>query len=230
MKNFLIVLSFTVAGLVSAQSNLELTPNPASILGNSIDAAVIEVEIINNGLEPQDYLWRRTVNDIPAEWFSFVCDPNLCYGPNQDVPAMSFVITPENHKLKITFSPNGIPGTGYGEIEVHSTTDSANYNAIVSLTADLNATGFHSPNVDNTFTVYPNPANEIVNVMASFSADIHAIKILNIVGKEVVYNVWNAGNGRMIINTNTLPEGIYFVQFLGEGNNILSTKKIAVKH
>lgn len=229
-KFFIFLLSVTASGVIIAQSNIELTPNPAYTVGNSSDPAELSVEVINNGPEEQTFLWRRIVNDIPSDWFSFVCDPNLCYGPNQDVPATSFVINPDNHKIKVTFSPNGYAGVGYAEIEVYSVTDSANYNALGVFSADLTATGFNSPTVNNTFTVYPNPANDVVNAMASFNSDIRAVKILNIVGKEVLFANWNASNGRMLISVNQLPDGIYFVQFTGEGGNILATKKISVKH
>ncbi len=229
-KLFIAVLGFAVAGMVTAQSYLELSPNPSTFTGTTSDIALLEAEIINNGPESQEFLWRRLVNDLPEGWFSYVCDPNLCYSPTQDEPAMSFVLTGDNNKLKVTFSPNGNAGTGYSEIEIYSTTDSANYYVLGAFTADLTATGFFSPNADNTLTVYPNPANQVINAMASYSSEVKAVTIINIVGKEVLYTVWNTGDGRMTLDVSHLPEGIYFVQFLGEGNSILSTKKIAVKH
>ncbi|MFN3940499.1 MAG: T9SS type A sorting domain-containing protein [Chitinophagales bacterium] len=232
MKKFLLIaIAANTALAVTAQSYLSLTPNPASAVTTADYPVELAVEVINNGPESQEYLWRRTVNDIPSEWYSFVCDPNLCYGPMTSEPPLSFSITPENHKIKVTFNPNGYSGEGYIELEVFSTTDSANYNAVGVFTAELTATtAFHSPNADNTFSAYPNPANESINLMSSFSANVHAIKILNIVGKEVMYNVWQGTSGRMTMNISQLPEGIYFVQFLSPEGNIMNTKKISVKH
>lgn len=232
MQKFLsIIVAATASIAVTAQSYISLTPNPASAVTTADYPVELAIEVINTGPESQDFLWRRTINDIPGDWFTFVCDPNLCYGPMTSEPPISFIITPENHKIKVTFNPNGFSGTGYLELEVYSTTDSANYNALGVFTAELTgSTAFHSPNADNTFSVYPNPANDVVNIMSSFNANVSAIKILNIVGKEVMYNTWQGTDGRMTMNISQLPEGIYFVQFLGAEGNVVSTKKISVKH
>ena len=38
---------------------------------------------------------------------------------------------------------------------------------------------------------------------------------------------WNKGTGKLVLDISNLPEGIYFVQFIGK-DQVLKTKKISI--
>ena len=71
-----------------------------------------------------------------------------------------------------------------------------------------------SPSLDNSFSVYPNPAINSLNVVASFSAHISKVEIVNIVGMSVQEVKWNTTSGKMTFDITELPQGIYFVRLL----------------
>ncbi|MBC8047190.1 MAG: T9SS type A sorting domain-containing protein [Fimbriimonadaceae bacterium] len=236
MRNiYLSILSICLTTIVSAQY-IVLDPGTADITGDPSEIAEAHATIKNNGPENQDMTWLRKVNDIPELWESSVCDPNLCWAPFANSPSYGFTLTSGGSgntyiKFDARNMPTGpaVPGNGHVEINFYSISDSANYNALGVYTANLDGVGFHSPNAENSFTVYPNPAVSDVNLIASYSSNIQKIKIVNIVGKTVYDMNWVTSSGKMLLSVEQFPEGIYFVQFINESNDIVATKKLAVK-
>ncbi len=61
---------------------------------------------------------------------------------------------------------------------------------------------------NNTVGVYPNPSNNIVNVVSN--QNIESVKIINTIGQTVYEN--NIGQNYAQINTSEFKAGFYFVQ------------------
>jgi hypothetical protein len=80
------------------------------------------------------------------------------------------------------------------------------------------------------FDVYPNPANENMNIQLSdsYSADLD-VKVVDVLGQVVSTTTLGAGNVYTSIPTSVLVEGVYFVTFSTTDKTIL-TKKIIVRH
>jgi hypothetical protein len=71
--------------------------------------------------------------------------------------------------------------------------------------------------------VYPNPAREAITVVSD-----RAIQQCNILNLQGALMLSAKGNGKQIsINTNELPNGIYFVQILDERGNY--TRKLVIE-
>ena len=82
--------------------------------------------------------------------------------------------------------------------------------------------GINSIYENKNLSVYPNPANDLVNV--SSANDIQLIKMTNVLG-EVVYE--NANQGKTLnINTADFATGVYVIQFVADGKTI--TKKVQI--
>lgn len=78
--------------------------------------------------------------------------------------------------------------------------------------------------VNDVFSIYPNPANEQINIISN--TNMTQITIVNSLGQIVMAAEPNADFYQ--INTSTLPEGIYTTRITT--NNGLSTKLIVVSH
>ena len=162
--------------------------------------------------------WVRVVNDKPEEWETSVCDPNLCWAPFADAPGYGwFQPAGADDDFYVQFDgrnfPDGPAVDGHGEVEViiYSEDDSANYNARGVFIADLSGeVGFHSPDMDNQYEVYPNPAVNDLNILTSYSNGVEQIQIVNLVGKVMLVQQWNKGTGKLVLDISNLPEGIYF--------------------
>jgi len=81
------------------------------------------------------------------------------------------------------------------------------------------------PHVNGTFSVYPNPATEVINVTAS--SDITSIEVLNYLG-QTVYNKQNVDSKTARVNVASMLNGVYFVKVTTtEG---IRTVKVTVAH
>lgn len=228
------ILTLSLAAL-TAQMNITLSLDTAYAYGDPSEIHKAEITVTNDGAEAQDMTWLRVKNDIPAEWQSSVCDPNLCwasfanspgYGWNQPAGSeIGFYVQFDGRQ-----APDGPAIDGYGIVEVmiYSEDDSANYNAKAVFIGDMQGgTSIYSPSMDNTFEIYPNPAVNEITVMSSLNSGIKEIRIVNLVGKIVYLQNWQGTDGTMQVDLYDIPEGIYFVQFIGE-KGVLSTKKLSI--
>ena len=84
---------------------------------------------------------------------------------------------------------------------------------------------------DNTVSVFPNPANDELNIsiQSSEKMDVN-IKILNLLGKEIVNDsyIFEQGVNTRKIDVNTIENGVYILQLESNGN-IFSHKLIIDK-
>jgi hypothetical protein len=79
------------------------------------------------------------------------------------------------------------------------------------------------------FGLYPNPANEIVNVNYDLAvASEVTVRILDVNGREVfVQNEGTVQNGRVAVNTSNLAAGMYMVQLVA--GNTVTTERLIVE-
>ena len=82
----------------------------------------------------------------------------------------------------------------------------------------------------NEFVLYPNPANEVVNlVMGTNTTELNGLKlkVINVLGQTV--EKMNIQTTSMEISTrNWGASGVYFVEITNENNSVLMTKKVIV--
>lgn len=79
---------------------------------------------------------------------------------------------------------------------------------------------------ENSFSVYPNPVNDVLEISSDVYAEDYTIKIFDITGK----NVFDKSNNfsSVTIRTREFSEGIYFLQITTKQGNLC--KKISVIH
>ncbi|MBK9454105.1 MAG: T9SS type A sorting domain-containing protein [Bacteroidetes bacterium] len=227
----------------SAFAQITLTPATAEIVGDPAVLNEVHVEFHNEGAN-QTMTWVRTVNDIPAEWKSSVCDFNLCWADFADSPDDYFEAPADTvGTVYVKFDArnfhdgafNPMPGCGTVEVNFFSVLDSANYNALGVFHARLGVeegdckTVIASPSLDNSFLIYPNPAVNTINAVASFSADIHHVDIVDITGSIVSSYNWETTSGKMTFNMTDLPTGIYFVRLVDKTNVTVYAEKVIVQ-
>jgi len=228
------VFSIALTAALSAQMNIELSLDTAYAFGDPSEIHKAEITVTNTGPDAQDMTWKRVLNDIPAEWETSVCDPNLCWASFADTPGYGWN-QPAGNEVAFYVQFDGrnnpdlpVDGLGIVDILIYSIEDSANYNAKAVFIGDMQSSvGIYSPAMDNVFEAYPNPAHNNITVMASNSSNIREVRVVNLVGKMMVLQSWQSADGTMNLDLSSLPEGIYFVQFVGN-DGILSTKKISI--
>lgn len=242
MKKLLLFTCMGVALLSATAQNIVLSPSAAELEGDPADIHEVIISFSNTG-ETQTMTWMRTINDIPDEWTSSVCDFNLCWAPNADEPGYFFDAPADtNGNVYVKFDARNfhdgafdpIPGCGTVEVAFYSVLDSANYNAVGLFQAYLGVSSEDckvsvvSPELDNSYAVYPNPAVNSLNVYASKSAQIAKVEIVNIVGRSMAVHNWSTANGKMTLDITDLPQGVYFVRLINNANQSVWTEKVSV--
>ena len=78
--------------------------------------------------------------------------------------------------------------------------------------------------------MYPNPAVNNFNIEFSLTATSSVLASLsNVMGQTVAtQNLGNVSNGKVTFNTNNLPNGVYFYEFIANGER--STGHVVVAH
>ena len=76
------------------------------------------------------------------------------------------------------------------------------------------ALGTQEMNTENTFSVYPNPADDKITINLSKDATASSLTILNILGEEVYTGIPKAGTTD--IDISNFPKGIYLIRLQGE--------------
>ena len=81
--------------------------------------------------------------------------------------------------------------------------------------------------IKNAFSIFPNPAKNIVNISVKEILNDATIKITDVTGKTVLLINNTNASSRFTIPVSGLSDGIYFVQLLR--NNKSSTQKLIIK-
>ncbi|MEQ6123066.1 T9SS type A sorting domain-containing protein [Pseudotenacibaculum sp. MALMAid0570] len=64
----------------------------------------------------------------------------------------------------------------------------------------------------NTFSLYPNPVKDRLNIESKSLEEIKEIVIYNIIGQKITKSLYNIRTTQTSINTKHLKKGIYFIQ------------------
>lgn len=164
-------------------------------------------------------LWKIRVSDATQITLTFV-DFNT--SPEDELKVYNSKIFP--NELLGSFSGNDVPAS----VTYHSNYISIFFSSDNYLSGDgftfrwsTDSTSFIDEKEMNALSIYPNPANTILNVFSS-QIDVDVIQVFNVFGQKVRADVIK-DESSIKINVSDLPNGIYFVT-VSCGNNIFKKK------
>jgi hypothetical protein len=175
------------------------------------------------------HLWATKSTDGGDTWSDFT---ELTTGEDFDVrecvyPAMA---KNANEYLHLTFQADYGPGNALqDETHPQQQNDILYMKVLKSDIGIINS--INEYNTINSISIYPNPANDYVNVNIISPVSTNAIiSISNILGQQVYSESINvkAGNTNIHIDVNNLPAGMYMFSLLADGN-LLKTQKIIIE-
>ena len=125
---------------------------------------------------------------------------------------------------RIDLQPN--TSASWSFIEYPATSATANDGSGVTGTLDIEVTGGGPSAIDNnqntSFTIYPNPVNEILYI--SNAEKIQNISIIDVTGSLVHYD--QNESDLMSIHTDKLESGLYFIRIETKNNQVYYNKFI----
>jgi hypothetical protein len=219
-KLYAIFIAVLIGASTFAQTIIE--PNEIAVEGITAQQSdvIANAVVINQSLEQQFYTWTREIIDITPEWFTAVCDVNLCHGPV--VGDATFNLNPgQEGTLDVHVYPSGFEGGAIISVTVSNDNDPEDTdNAMYYFNQALSV----STTITNALKVYPNPV--VSEFFIEGADDVERIEIYNISGK-LVKQVQSFGQGS--VNVDRLGTGNYIVRMWNESNVQLSTNILTIQ-
>ncbi|MBL7797180.1 MAG: T9SS type A sorting domain-containing protein [Saprospiraceae bacterium] len=226
---FLIVL-LTNTGNLTAQPNIVVSPDS---LYASLPATEFEIDLlaqISNFTGGTILIrWTRVIEQKPQEWTVNFCDKNLCY--LEVVSTRTFDMNNgESGMLKPIFYPNEVPGTGVLRLYLQSETPGVTWaDTIVYVAVATGVSGTVNIEQVTNVSVFPNPANDMLNVVTADTNLRGQWRIMDAAGK--VWNRSDSANSPIAgqIPVANLPVGFYLLDVLNSDGRHIGAKRFGVQ-
>lgn len=219
-----VVAMFAATGFSFSQT-YTITPNDTfELTGYMEDLQTLTISQLNTTNDSIFLKWEKVSVTIPANWEATVCDNRSCYAELVDSGTMNAILPTEAGflLLHITAHVNystAIIRYAVWDIVNPSARDTVTFIMTVSEPSAINETN------KNAFRVFPNPANDYMNICSSANENCR-INIFNSAGRKI-YSSFSSADFKLS-TANWLNE-VYMLSMTDQGNNII-TKKIIVQH
>lgn len=231
MKNiFKYVVLILVLFVVSLQSNaqtqrFELSPsNGWDLEYYKDDYSSNWIYLTNLTTESLSFRWRLISNTFPAKWSMSLCDLGSCFPFPPDSNDMDPTTLGGDAYFICHTAYNGIVGTGELKLFVFEIGDEANGDTVTYKYTTTNVVGVKKHNLpDYRFTLFPNPATDILYLSTEESADVSVVEIYCSIGQRVYNTETDSRNVANGIPIRQLSPGIYHVKVLFENGKLGSS-------
>lgn len=219
MKRLLLLgsLMFTISGISQV-----FTPvtNDSTFFGDATDSDFYgDIPIGNDDGVSDDMYWEVDSVNLPSSWEFSVCDQNVCY--TKGTQNVEWILPGNGGYLNMHFYPNGQDGEGFVVLKVNDSPDE-NQTEYITFRGSAMTSGLTNNSLEK-ISLYPNPANEFVNITGG-SANTK-FEMVDILGNKIKTGKLDL-NGNYKINTSSVLKGVYFITLIDNGQKI--TRKVIV--
>lgn len=179
-----------------------------------------DIPIANETDESTSMYWEVDSINLPSEWTFSICDHDICYPEGTE--SVEWNLPANGGYINIHFYPNGQEGEGVVTLKVNDLPD-ANQTEYMTFRGSAISSGTTESSLEKV-SLYPNPASDFINISGG-SANT-SFEMLDILGKQIKTGKLDA-NGNFKINTSSVLNGVYFISFTEDGQNV--TRKVVIK-
>ncbi len=248
MKKSLPLLALSIVLSFTAMSQLEFhyngVPAPETLHIDSADVNsmtysdyfIKKMHVVNTSNQPVQLEFKRIRRYHKYGWLDQVCDDFLCF--TADDANVWLRPTDQTNILTINpgdssvFQPKVFPKTIAGcSIYTYQVTNSFGvvYDTVqISYSLGGFSCNLSAEEYENEieYSVYPNPASDVLTINIGQSNNTSSISIYNLVGEEVSTMVLNNGNN--FLDVSALSSGVYFYA-IKSNNTVIETKKLVIQ-
>lgn len=220
MKKFLLIGVLFIAANGISQVFTPVT-NDSTYYGDASQNDFYgDVPITNDIQTSTPMYWEIESVNLPSNWEFSICDQDICYPEGTE--NVEWNLPANGGYINIHFYPNGQEGEGVVTLKVNDLPD-ANQTEYMTFRGSAISSGITESSLEKV-SLYPNPASDFINITGG-SANT-SFEMLDILGKQIKTGKLDA-NGNLKINTNSVLNGVYFISFTEDGQNV--TRKVVVK-
>lgn len=212
--------------VTNSQVNVELTPEQ---IADYYTDVVYEPNFINLTNQSKTIRVRRIIENAVDSVENLLCW-GLCNGPGNGLSISKVVDsmqTVDYFKAHYkAYRRYGSSNYTYVFFDVNNPSDTI----FIKVNFNTGTLGLNKLNSkSNGLSVFPNPANQKLELAFAQNNSNKEVKITNILGSVVKSQSINKLESNAVINTQDLEDGVYFVQLLSNGK-IESNKRVIIKH
>lgn len=202
---------------------------------NSTDELIGYLDITNNSADTLDILCKRIDKNYNGLTDSnAICWGGQCWLPSVSVSPLPETLAPGQTSAASDFSSHVYPdGDGnyhrgpitYVFFDANNPTDSLAYTIYyeVGVKISLDEKAFEE------FSVYPNPARDVLNVQYSGKkGENTSFELVNMVGKKVYSRNLSNDADQLKLDISSLSRGVYFYIVKSDGQ-VTSSKKLVIR-
>lgn len=235
MRKFLLFgIGLVLSSVVNAQNfTLDHGDSVKAAIGS--DMTSMHNNVTNITSAPIKLTWKVISTNMTGTWTTpgvvGVCDNKLCYTNDATNSLLNGVNTytsddyapaaPGDFHLQLAGLNGVAAGSAYISVSLTNgaQTDTATFVVTKWSTGVTNVT-----KVSDDVVLYPNPAQDQVNVLFDSKANIKNITLYNLIGKAMrVYRV--SGNSAKL-DIADIPSGIYFLRLQDAQGRVIATRKL----
>lgn len=222
----LVILSFLFS--FGFAQNIQIVDPVTNVQGSSEEIAYINLHVKNNSSTTQEIYLQRTIVSLVPGHLSYFCFGVTCYPPGVSKSPDNLTLTAgsTDESVKTYIDPRsevGVSTVNYCYYNL-AKTDSA----CLLLTYDMVATGIVNNSHLKFVKVFPNPADENIN-LAFNTEKVYTnseIQISDFSGRVVATETVSTKEGLIKVDVSTLPAGIYVCNLVADGVSIARDKVI----
>jgi len=242
MKKILLA-GFTYLALFAVPSIVKAASWTMTVSGDTVyatvdsTASVLDDVTVSTG--SVTLKWQVVGTTFPADWLTEaafgICDNNTCINNTNSTYLWNNTTKSGPVFTSNPYTPTGdddfhlqlnLKGVSSGThmVTVNLADLSLNSRAITFVINKPSTTAVQNVTSPESSTIlYPNPANNELNVVYDANADVKNIAVYNVIGK--VMTVYRVSGNSANLNIESIPSGIYFVRLFNSSGNVVVTRK-----
>ena len=204
---------------------------PQDTVRGTVPQGVIKYhnDITNISSSPITLEWKVLSHTLPSGWTASgfgICDNVTCYASAVLNGNLNTMLPIESDSTSIFYvlidGSNPVPaGTYYVIIQIGNTATNERKTTVYELTSGTTAIG-NITSFEKVATLYPNPANNFVDVLLK-REDVRTAFIIDGLGKVVSTQI--VSSKEINFDTKKLSAGVYYLQLFDKNNNFLGSSK-----
>lgn len=162
---------------------------------------------------------------MPEGWEITLCDFGGCHTGIPESGTMYPIFDTISAYLRLTINPYDISATGIAIFKVFDTKHPEQFEIVNFTIHSGNVTGVETISSEISFSVFPNPASEAINI-SNMSIDEGTISLVHMNGQLVQQS--EISNKEEVFNISELQKGLYVIM-ISDRSGILDKKKIIIQ-